>query len=126
MNLLIKKEYNFPTSVRHLERDENVLRACKNMNCKNLGIKSPRGNKTVQNLMFNGVVFLSDSHVPTNHVFMLNEKHLYLWYHPKRNFYATPFQAPINQEVKVSRIIWMGSFGSSNNRYHAAFTALAA
>jgi len=79
-----------------------------------------------QNLMFNGVVFLSDSHVPTNHVFMLNEKHLYLWYHPKRNFYATPFQAPINQEVKVSRILWMGSFGSSNNRYHAAFTALAA
>jgi len=79
-----------------------------------------------QNLMFNGVPFVSDSYTPANHVFMLNEKHLFLWYQPQRNFSAEAFQKPINQQVKVSRIIWMGSFGSSNNRLHAAATALAA
>jgi len=78
------------------------------------------------NLMFNGIPFISDSHCPANHVFFLNEKHLMLWYHSKRNFTAEPFQKPINQQVKVSRILWMGSFGSSNNRYHAALTALTA
>lgn len=78
------------------------------------------------NLMFNGVPFISDSNCPANHVFFLNEKHLWLWYHSKRNFSAEPFQKPINQQVSVSRILWMGSFGSSNNRYHAALTGLTA
>lgn len=79
-----------------------------------------------QNLMFNGIPFVSDSKVPANHVFFLNEKHIHLWYHPQRNFSAEPFQKPINQQVKVSRILWMGAFGSSNNRYHAALTGLTA
>ena len=78
------------------------------------------------NLMFNGVPMISDSHCPTNHLFFLNEKHLWLFYHPERNISAEPYQKPINQQVKVSRILWMGAYGSSNNRYHAKFSALAA
>jgi hypothetical protein len=78
------------------------------------------------NLMFNGVALLADSHVPANHLFFLNEKHLWLCYHPEMNFTSEPFQRPINQRVKVSRIVWMGAFGSSNNRLHAKMSALTA
>jgi hypothetical protein len=79
-----------------------------------------------QNLMFNGIPILSDSHCPANHLFFLNEKHLWLCYHPERNFAAEPFQKPLNQQVKVSRILWMGAFGSSNNRLHGKLSGLTA
>lgn len=79
-----------------------------------------------QNLMFSGVPIVVDSHTPSAHLFFLNLNHLFLYYHPQRNFTATPFAAPINQQIKVSRILWMGALGSSNNRLHAKFSALAA
>ena len=77
-----------------------------------------------QSLMFNGIPFISDSH--STGIFLLNEKHLWLWHHPKRNFSLEPFQKPINQQVKVGRILWMGAFGSSNNRYHGKLSAITA
>lgn len=79
-----------------------------------------------KNLYFNGVPIFSDSYAPAAHLFFLNEKHLWMFYHPERNFKAMPFAKPINQEVMVSRILWMGALGSSNNRLHAKFSALAA
>lgn len=79
-----------------------------------------------QSLMFNGIPVISDSHVPSSHLFLLNEKHLHLWYHPKRNFSLEPWQKPLNQQVKVGRILWMGAFGSSNNRYHGKLSAITA
>jgi hypothetical protein len=79
-----------------------------------------------QSLMFNGIPFVSDSYVPANHVFFLNEKHLWMWYHPQRNLSMEPWQKPINQQVKVSRILWMGALGSSNNRLHGKLSALTA
>lgn len=79
-----------------------------------------------QNLMFNGIPIVHDSHCPANHLFFLNMNHLHLFYHPQRNFSLEPFQKPINQQVKVSRILWKGAFGSSNNRLHAGFTGLTA
>jgi hypothetical protein len=79
-----------------------------------------------QSLMFNGIPFISDSYVPANHVFLLNEKHLWMWYHPQRNLSMEPWQKPINQQVKVSRILWMGALGSSNNRLHGKLSALTA
>jgi hypothetical protein len=79
-----------------------------------------------QNLMFNGISWIADSHAPANHVFLLNEKHLWLFYHPERDFSMEPYQKPLNQQVKVSRILWMGAFGSSNNRLHGKLSALTA
>jgi len=85
------------------------------MNVKNLGIKSLRDNKNVtddttardgfQNLMFNGIPFISDSHCPANHVFFLNENHLFLWYHSQRNFKSEPFQKPVNQQVNWPSLV---------------------
>ena len=77
-------------------------------------------------LMFNGAPIISDSHCPANHLFFVNEKHAHLFYHPKANFKFDDFQRPINQRVMVGRFVWMGAFGSSNNRLHGALTALTA
>jgi hypothetical protein len=78
------------------------------------------------NLLFNSVPFISDSHCPSQHLFFLNEKHLWLFYHPERNFSMEPYQKPLNQQVKVSRLLWMGAFASSNNRLHGKLSALTA
>lgn len=79
------------------------------------------------NLMFNGTPFVVGSKVPANHVFMLNEKFLHLYYHPKRNFSMDDgWIKPTNQDLKVSKIFWMGNLGISNPRMCGKFTALAA
>ena len=77
-----------------------------------------------QSLMFNGTSMVHDSHCPASHMFFLNLDNLCLFYHPKRNMEFEKFQKPIDQQVKVSRILWMGALGSSNNRLHGALTAL--
>lgn len=87
---------------------------------------SDTGKGGFQSLMFNSSPWIVDSHVPANSVYMLNEGHLWLYYHPQRNISAEPYQKPINQQAKISRILWMGAFGSSNNRYQGALTALTA
>lgn len=78
------------------------------------------------NLMFNSVPFIAGSKVPTNHIFMLNENYLMLGVHKDADFKFEPFQKPINQDVKVAKILWMGMFGSSNNRMHGKLSAVAA
>ncbi len=77
-------------------------------------------------LMFNGVPFLSDTNCPSNHLFGLNENYLHLIVHREENARMTDFDEPINQNVKVAKIYWMGVFGSSNNRYHFKFDSLTA
>ena len=77
-------------------------------------------------LMFNGAPFLADSHCPANHIFVLNEKYLHLFAHKDEDMKFLPFQVPINQNVKVAKIFWMGAFGSSNNRLQGIQSAVAA
>ncbi len=79
-----------------------------------------------ESLMFNGVALFSDSHCPSGHVFMPNLNALKLYYHPEQNMITTEFQKPINQEVKVARVLWMGALGSTNNRYHGKLSAITA
>lgn len=77
-------------------------------------------------LLFNGKALLSDSHCPANHMFFINENNMLMFYHPQRDFYMKPYEEVQNQEIKLSRIIWMGAFGSTNNRLHGKFSALTA
>lgn len=79
-----------------------------------------------QSLMFNGVPFIAGSKVPTSHVLMLNENYLHLAVHKDEDMRFEPFAKPLNQNVKVAKVYWFGAFGSSNNRMHGKFTALAA
>lgn len=76
-------------------------------------------------LMFNGIPIIAGSKVPSSHLFFLNENYLHLYVHKDENMRFEAFQKPINQNVKVAKIYWMGAFGSSNNRMHGKFTALA-
>lgn len=77
-------------------------------------------------LMFNGAPVLVDSHVPSSHMFMLNEGYLHLFVHKDEEMRLEPFAKPINQNVKVAKIYWTGALGSSNNRLHGKLSALTA
>lgn len=77
-------------------------------------------------LMFNGVPFIAGSKVPSSHIFMLNENYLHLDAHSKEDMRFSPFQEPVNQNVKVAKIYWMGVFGTDNARMHGKLSAVAA
>lgn len=78
-----------------------------------------------QSLMMNGVPIIMGSKVPASHFFWLNEEFLNLYYHPEEDFRFEKFQTPINQNLKVAKVFWMGNLASANNRMHGKFTALA-
>jgi hypothetical protein len=77
-------------------------------------------------IMLNGIPLIASPKCPSQHLFLLNEEFLHLYYHPNQNMRFQPFQMPTNQQIKIARVLWMGNLGSSNNRMHAKFTALAA
>lgn len=79
-----------------------------------------------QNLMFNGAPVVADSYAPASHMLFLNENYLHLFAHSDCDMKFEPFQKPINQDVKVAKVLWMGALGSSNNRLQAGLTAITA
>jgi hypothetical protein len=78
-----------------------------------------------QSLMFNGIPVIADSHCPSSHFFFLNEDYLHLWAHKDEDMRMEEFQKPINQNVKLAKIYFMGALGSSNNRLHGKLSAIA-
>lgn len=77
-------------------------------------------------LMFNGVPYIADSHVPANYIYMFNENYLSMYTHKDENFRFEPFTKPINQNIKLAKIYYMGALVSSNNRMHGVLSAVAA
>lgn len=77
-------------------------------------------------LMFNGTPYVCDTNCPASYQFHLNESHLHLKAHKDEDMRLEPFAQPLNQNVKVAHIFWMGILGSSNNRYQGAFSAITA
>lgn len=77
-----------------------------------------------QSLMFNGIPILPDSHCPTSNFFFLNEEYIHLWAHREEDMRFEPFAKPVNQNVKIAKIYWMGAYGTSNARLHAVLNAL--
>lgn len=77
-------------------------------------------------LMFNGCPVLPDSYCPANYMFFLNENYLHMFVHKDCDMKFEEFQKPINQDVKVAKILWMGAFGTSNMRLQGAMSALTA
>lgn len=77
-----------------------------------------------QSLMFNGIPIVPDSHSPSSNFFFLNEDYLHLWAHREEDMRFEPFAKPVNQNVKIAKIYWMGAYGTSNPRLQAGFTAL--
>lgn len=77
-----------------------------------------------QSLLFNGIPVLPDSHAPSSSLYFLNEDYLHLWAHKEEDMRFEPFSKPVNQNVKVAKIYWMGAFGSSNLRLQGGMTAV--
>ncbi len=77
-----------------------------------------------QNLLFNGAPMIVSS--KGTGIMMLNEENLFLWYHPDEDMRMEPFQAPVNQNVKVGKVYWMGAHGTDNCRMHGYLSAITA
>lgn len=77
-------------------------------------------------LLFNGAPVIPDSHCPSSNLFMLNEDYIHLWVHKDEDMRFEPFQKPINQNVKVAKIYWMGAYGTSNARLQGLLSAITA
>lgn len=75
-------------------------------------------------LMFNSAPVIPDSYCPAQKMYFLNENYLSLFVHKDEDMRFEPFQKPVNQNVKVAKIYWMGAFGASNNRLQAGLTAI--
>jgi len=79
-----------------------------------------------QNIMFNGIFLIVDAHQAANHLMFINEKYLDLFVHKDEDFRFEDFVKPVNQNVRVGKVYFMGALGSSNNRMHAVLSALTA
>jgi hypothetical protein len=77
-----------------------------------------------RNLMFSGIPFIVDSLCPASHLFGINEDHLKLYTHRSENFRFEKFQKPVNQNVRLAKIYWMGALASDNNSRHFKFTGI--
>lgn len=69
-----------------------------------------------KSLMFNGTPVVVDASVPSGHMFFLNMNYIDLYPHKDENFRLEPFVKPINQNVKVAKVFWMGAMAISNVR----------
>lgn len=79
-----------------------------------------------KSLMFNGIPVMACSNAPSSHWFFVNEDYIYIFVHKEENMRMDDLERPRNQNVKSAHIFWAGAIGSTNNRYHGKFSALAA
>lgn len=78
------------------------------------------------NLVFNGVPFVVDSHVPANHIFFLNEDYIYLYVNPRADFNMKEFREPVDQDAMTSLILWAGNIALSNCARQGKMTSITA
>lgn len=76
------------------------------------------------NLLFNGVPFVVDSHVPDNHIFFLNEDYMTLFVNPRADFNMKEFREPVNQDAMTSLILWAGQLVLTNCARQAKMSAV--
>lgn len=80
------------------------------------------------NLLFNGVPWVVDSHVPVDvgtsrdPIFMLNEDYLWIAVSPRADFYMEDFQTAINQDAMVAKLLWAGNLVCNNTARQAKMT----
>jgi hypothetical protein len=80
-----------------------------------------------QNMLFNGVPWIVDSHVVNSStIFMLNEDYIHLVVSPRADFLLEDFQTPVDQDAMVSKLLWAGELVCTNPGRQAKSTAIAA
>lgn len=78
------------------------------------------------NLLFNNIPIVVDSHAPANSLWMLNEDYWLFVTHPDRNFSVDDWLQPTNQDVAVSTLKLMYALVCQNPVRQGALTALTA
>jgi hypothetical protein len=83
-------------------------------------------NYPFENFKFNRATVMWDEFMPDIYsnsttvtygsALFINTKYCYVKYDKESNFVNTPFQKPVNQDAKVSHILWMGNTCISNRR----------
>lgn len=83
------------------------------------------------NLLFNGVPWVADSHVPngsggsSTEIYFLNEDYFYFCVSPRADFYLEDFQVPVNQDAMVAKLFWAGNVLLTNAARQGKFTNVA-
>jgi len=63
---------------------------------------------------FQGQPWVSDLHCPADAIFMLNMDFFHLVTHKKRDFQLKPFVQPVDQDVNIAWVKWMGNITCSD------------
>ena len=79
-----------------------------------------------KSLLFNGAPVVVDASAPSGDMMFLNMDYLDLYPHKDENFRLEPFVKPINQNVKVAKVFWMGVMAISNVRRFGLLDAITA
>ena len=83
-----------------------------------------------ENLLFNGVPYVTDSHVGTTALtggpYFLTEDYFELIVSEMANFKLQDFQTPVNQDAMTALLLWAGNLTAGNISRQGRFTALTA
>jgi hypothetical protein len=79
-----------------------------------------------KSLLFNGAPVVVDASAPSGDMMFLNMQYIDLYPHKDENFRLEPFVKPINQNVKVAKVFWMGALAISNVRRFGLLDAITA
>jgi hypothetical protein len=79
-----------------------------------------------KSLLFNGQAYIVDAGCAAGDLYMLNMDYFDLMPHKDENFRFEKFTKPINQNVNVAKVLWMGVFAGSNNRRSGLLDAITA
>jgi hypothetical protein len=79
-----------------------------------------------KSLLFNGTPVVVDASCSSGDMLFLNMNFLDLYPHKDENFRFEPFTKPINQNVKVGKVFWMGVLAASNARRFGILDAITA
>ncbi len=89
-------------------------------------------NAGFSNLLFNGVPWVVDSHVPDDAstsdpaIYFINEDYVWLAQSPRADFYMEDFQTAINQDAMVAKLFWAGNLIVNNCARQGKMTNIAA
>jgi hypothetical protein len=79
-----------------------------------------------KSLLFNGAPVVVDASANSGDFYFLNMNYMDLYPHKDENFRLEPFVKPINQNVKVAKVFWMGALAISNVRRFGILDAITA
>lgn len=84
------------------------------------------------NLLFNGVPWVVDSHIPVDGatgrdpIFFLNEDYIWLAVSPRADMYMEDFQIALNQDAMVAKLFWAGNLVVTNRARQGKMTNISA